>query len=174
MIQDHGGTIEVQSEPGQGATFVIELPLAEHAAVAAAPPTVDELPTISGKHVLVIDDEAEIAQMLAEILMQGGHRVDLASNGAEALNLVAASSDYDLILTDTKMPALDGVGFYRELSIRFPELCHRIIFLTGDVLDRAKRDFLESTGAPFLMKPFDVQDVRRLIHRMMTVVEQGR
>ena len=171
MIEDHGGTIDVQSEPGQGATFVIELPLSERAAVAATPPAAETLPPVGTKHVLVVDDEPEIAQMLAEILTQSGHQVDMASNGAEALDLVASAAAYDLILTDTKMPALDGVGFYRELSARFPELCRRIIFLTGDVLDRAKREFLESTGAPFLMKPFDVPEVRRLIHRMMALVE---
>ena len=65
------------------------------------------------------------------------------------------------------MPALDGSDLYRELERRFPALCRRIVFLTGDVLDRTKREFLESTGAPFLMKPFDIAEVRRLVHRML-------
>ncbi len=120
----------------------------------------------------MIDDEPEIAQILSEILAQAGHQVDMAANGAEALTLLARSS-YDLILSDTKVPVLDGAGFYRELKSRFPELCRRIIFLTGDVLDRAKQEFLESTGAPCLMKPFDVLEVRRLVHRVIARVEQG-
>jgi len=120
----------------------------------------------------VVDDEPEIVQMLTEILAQSGHQVDMASNGAEALEMLARGG-YDLILSDTKMPVLDGAGFYRELKNQFSELCRRIIFLTGDVLDRAKREFLESTGAPVLMKPFDVPEVRRLVHRVIALTEQG-
>lgn len=58
---------------------------------------------------LVVDDEPEIAHMLTEILTQSGHQVDIASNGAEALELVARR-DYDRIVSDTKMPVLDGTG----------------------------------------------------------------
>src|SRR6058998_4230284 len=95
----------------------------------------------------------------------------MAFDGAEGLD-VLRHGRYDLILSDTKMPTLDGTGFYRQLTSEFPDLCHRIIFLTGDVLDRAKREFLESTGAPFLMKPFDVPEVRRLVHRAIVLVER--
>ncbi|OLB93162.1 MAG: hypothetical protein AUH30_20660 [Candidatus Rokubacteria bacterium 13_1_40CM_68_15] len=171
IIEDHGGTIDIQSEQGRGATFLIELPLPERKVVGITAQSVDALPPVSAKRVLVVDDEVEIAQMLTEILTQSGHQVDMASNGAEALARLA-NRHYDLILSDTKMPVLDGSDFYRQLKSRFPELCRRIIFLTGDVLDRAKREFLESTGAPFLMKPFDVPEVRRLVHRAIVRVEQ--
>ena len=172
IIEEHGGTISIQSEPGQGATFVIELPLVERATAEAARPAMETLPLVGARRVLVVDDEVEIAHMLKEILTTSGHEVDMAFDGAEGLD-VLRHGRYDLILSDTKMPTLDGTGFYRQLTSEFPDLCHRIIFLTGDVLDRAKREFLESTGAPFLMKPFDVADVRRLVHRVLAVGEQG-
>ena len=172
IIEEHGGTISIQSEPGQGATFVIELPLVERATTEAAGPAMETLPLVGARRVLVVDDEVEIAHMLKEILTTSGHEVDMAFDGAEGLD-VLRHGRYDLILSDTKMPTLDGTGFYRQLTSEFPDLCHRIIFLTGDVLDRAKREFLESTGAPFLMKPFDVADVRRLVHRVLAVGEQG-
>src|SRR5438132_14009560 len=120
---------------------------------------------------MVIVDEIRKVLMLSDIVSRSGHQFDRASNGAEALARLA-NRHYDLILSDTKMPVLDGSDFYRQLKSRFPELCRRIIFLTGDVLDRAKREFLESTGAPVLMKPFDVPEVRRLVHRAIVRVEQ--
>src|SRR5438128_1932200 len=137
IVEEHGGTITVESVPGQGATFVIELPLPDRTQASAAAPTADALPAIGAKHLLVVDDEAEIAHMLAEILTESGHHIDIASNGAEALELLGKGR-YDLILSDTKMPVLDGASFYRELKGQFPELGRRVIFLTGDVLDRAK------------------------------------
>jgi len=74
---------------------------------------------------------------------------------------------YDMILSDTKMPKLDGEHFYAEIERRFPRLRHRIVFVTGDILSREKREFLQRTGAPHLLKPFDLREVRQLVHRML-------
>jgi CheY-like chemotaxis protein len=63
---------------------------------------------------------------------------------------------------------LDGESFYRELVQRHPALRDRIVFLTGDVLSREKRAFLEGTGAPFLTKPCDLDDLRRVVERVLT------
>jgi CheY-like chemotaxis protein len=75
---------------------------------------------------------------------------------------------YDLVVSDTKMPVLDGEAFYAELERRFPPLRQRVIFLTGDVLSNEKRQFLERTGAPFLAKPCDLDEVRRLVQRVLS------
>jgi two-component system NtrC family sensor kinase len=170
IIEDHGGTVTVDSSPGQGATFVIELPPSERTSAATAVQVPKSLPPVRPKRVLVVDDEPEIAGLLVEIVAAAGHHVDAVGDGAEALEQIGRHH-YDLLLTDTKMPALDGEGLYRELEHRFPELCRRVVFLTGDVLDRSKREFLESTRAPFLMKPFDVVEVRRLVHRMLAAAD---
>jgi two-component system NtrC family sensor kinase len=166
IIEDHGGTISIESAPGHGATFKIQLPLSDRARTATAHRAVESLPPVARKRVLVVDDEPEIAALLVEIVAAAGHDVDVADNGAAALEYVTRHQ-YDLVLTDTKMPELDGVGLYREVERRVPALCGRMVFLTGDVLDSTKREFLEATGAPFLMKPFDVTEVRRLVHRML-------
>jgi signal transduction histidine kinase len=167
IIEEHGGTIAIDSAPGQGATFIIELPQAAAATAGTAVHAVETLAPVPPKRVLVVDDEPEIAGLLVEVIAAAGHHVDVVGDGAAALEQVARHH-YDLLLSDTKMPALDGAGLYRELQLRFPALCRRIVFLTGDVLDRAKREFLESTGAPFLMKPFDIAEVRRLVHRILS------
>jgi len=170
IIEDHGGTVTIDSAPGQGATFAIALPVAERTTAGPLVQATESLPPVRPKRVLVVDDEPEIAELLVEVVAAAGHHVDVVGDGAAALEQVARHH-YDLLLSDTKMPALDGVGLYRQLESRFPALCRRIVFLTGDVLDRSKREFLESTGAPFLMKPFDVPEVRRLVHRMLAATE---
>ena len=74
---------------------------------------------------------------------------------------------YDMILSDTKMPKLDGEHFYAEIERRFPRLRRRIVFVTGDILSREKREFLQRIGAPHLLKPFDLREVRQLVHRIL-------
>ena len=115
---------------------------------------------------LVVDDERGVAEALAEAIRRDGHEVEIAGDGAEALGLLAARP-YDLIVSDTKMPVLDGESFYRELERRHPALRERIVFLTGDVLSRDKRDFLERTAAPFLTKPCDLDELRRVVSRVL-------
>ena len=66
------------------------------------------------------------------------------------------------------MPVMDGERFYAELTQRFPALRRRIVFLTGDVLSREKRTFLESTGAPVITKPCDLDEVRRVVNGVLT------
>ena len=78
-----------------------------------------------GRRILVVDDEADIVNLLVEILTREGHQADTAPNGAAALTLVEGR-EYDLILCDLRMPVLDGPGFYRELQQRRPELVRRL------------------------------------------------
>jgi signal transduction histidine kinase len=165
IIEEHGGVIAVESEAGRGTTFRIELPLVTPPATAAADVSAERLPAIEPQRILVVDDEAEITALLAETLQHDGHTVDTAANGATALTMLERS-DYDLVLSDTAMPVLDGEGFYRELLRRVPALGERVIFLTGDVMSPEKRAFLDATGAPSLFKPFTPQEVRRLVHRV--------
>ncbi|HXH07944.1 MAG TPA: response regulator [Vicinamibacterales bacterium] len=173
IIEDHGGTIVLDSEAGPGATFLIDFPVPASAITAAADQMAESLPAVGPKRILVIDDEPDIAEILVDILSPAGHHVDVASDGAAGLERITRQS-YDLVLSDTKMPVLDGVGFYRQLERSFPALCHRLIFVTGDVLDRDKGEFLESTGVPFLVKPFDVEALRRLVHRLLVQGERTK
>jgi signal transduction histidine kinase len=166
IIEEHGGTIRVVSKPRHGATFVIELPVVTPPTASAIPRPAESLPAVNPKTILVVDDEPDIAATLAEMLQGAGHRVEVATDGQMALEMLQRRG-YDLIVTDTKMPVLDGLEFYGELERRFPQLRHRVIFVTGDVLDQDKRNVLAATGALCLAKPFDLDEVLRVVHRCL-------
>ena len=166
IIVAHGGTIEVESRPGEGAIFRVELPLT----VPSSGPEVRELeslPAIQGKAILVVDDEHYVADMLADLLRLDDHRVDVAPNGHVALERLRAQP-YDLVLIDLKMPELDGPGLYEALARDHPQLLRRLVFLTGDALSPEVSAFLERVGAPYLYKPFTLEEVRRVIHRALS------
>jgi len=164
LIEGHGGSIRVESQPGRGSVFLVELPVQAPPMTGAEPRTVGGTPAVQEKVILVVDDEAEVAEVLAEMLSADGHRVETAENGAVALDkLRARGYAYDLILCDLRMPELDGPGLYEELQRRDPRLCRRIVFLTGDVLSPSIAEFLERTGAASLDKPFALEEVRRVV-----------
>jgi two-component system, sensor histidine kinase and response regulator len=174
IVEEHGGTLAVESELGQGARFVIELPVlvAPHGA-SSRDETTEALPPIGPKTILIVDDEPDLAAMLAEALALDGHRTEIATNGAIALERLG-QRPYDLVVSDTKMPVLSGEQLYEELQRRFPAMRERIIFLTGDLLSREKREFLEGTGVPFLAKPCDLGQMRQLVHRTLAATMGGR
>ncbi len=163
VVEEHGGTISLVSESGPGATFLIELP-----AEAVEPARLEREPSQpSGpKAILVIDDEREITTILAELLEQDGHHVDTADDGAVALEMLERQA-YDLIVSDTKMPRLDGIDFFRRAIETQPRLARRVIFLTGDTLSDDKLKFLERLHVPVLAKPFDLEEVLRVVRETL-------
>lgn len=99
--------------------------------------------------ILVVDDEPLVAGLMADVLVTEGHEVDMARNGREALEKIAARS-YDLIVSDLWMPELDGVGLYRELEQGRPTLLGRFVFVSGGTEPPEYASFLEATHAPVL------------------------
>ena len=97
--------------------------------------------------ILLVDDEQDILDILARALGIAGYNVDAACNGQLALDKVSAQ-DYDLIVTNIRMPVMGGEAFYRELCSSYPRLAKRVIFCTGDIANLATQRFLNTTGAP--------------------------
>jgi PAS domain S-box-containing protein len=164
IVEGHGGTLTLVSEPGAGAIFRVELPV-------VVPPTpsgqnaAETTSAVTGKRILVVDDERLVLQLLGEMLGADHHTVDTVGDGTQALEVLRRTS-YDLILSDVRMPYLDGPGLYRALERRLPDLCRRFVLMTGDVLSAEIQTFLDQTGVPGLSKPFDRGEVRRVIQQI--------
>jgi CheY-like chemotaxis protein len=116
--------------------------------------------------ILVVDDEPLIARLMAETLEFEGYEVDTANNGREALEKIAARS-YDAILSDLRMPELDGVGLYREIERQQPGLLQRLAFVTGTMESPGYASLFEGARAPVLSKPFAVTDLHQLVQRLL-------
>jgi two-component system NtrC family sensor kinase len=166
IVEAHGGTLAVKCPDEGGAVFAITLPVGtvEAAGPDAGPSWIG---TASQRTILIVDDEAEIRESLAEILCGAQHRVVTASSGREALERIA-SEHYDVILTDIRMPDLDGRALYQEIERRWPGQAGRVVFVTGDTLASALREFVSESGRPVIEKPFLPNEVRRIVAELVT------
>ena len=161
IVEAHEGTLTVACPAQGGAEFSITLPLGAVAASAVEssfPLKADP----SRRTILVIDDEAEIRETLADILVAAQHRVVTVASGREALQHMAVEH-YDVILTDMRMPDLDGRALYQEIERRWPGRGVRVVFVTGDTLASTLREFVSESGRRVIEKPFLPSEVRRVV-----------
>jgi len=161
IVEAHGGTLSVDSGNGLGTVFTIVLPVGnpdESRAEESTP--ADESP--AQRSALVVDDEVGVREILAEILESSGHRVVAAASGHEALERLDEER-FDVILTDIRMPDLDGRALYREIERRWPDRAAQVVFVSGDTLTSALREFAEESGRPVIEKPFLPSEVRRVV-----------
>jgi PAS domain S-box-containing protein len=160
IAEAHGGTIRLCDVAGGGACFVIELPAAavDHDATA---PAVENRVETRGR-ALVVDDEPDLAEALAELLELEGLSVDTACSGRQA-QLLIADHNYDVVLSDLRMPDLGGSSLYAWVQRERPHLADRMAFVTGDTLGPAAARFVAGAGRPVLEKPFGTESVRRLL-----------
>lgn len=108
-------------------------------------------PSFRGR-VLVIDDDITLLETMAEII-EAQHQAQAVDNASEALKLIASGLKYDAILCDLMMPDMDGMEFYARLQEISPELCVRVVFLTGGSFTNRTDDFLKQTQIRHLQKP---------------------
>jgi CheY-like chemotaxis protein len=118
--------------------------------------------------VLILDDEPCISELLGEILQLLGYSATKCSSPCAALDLLD-KEHFDVILTDFRMPQMNGDEFYFQATGKYPELARRVVFLTGDTASEDTRCFLDRHQAPSLSKPFDIASVEQVI---LEVVKQ--
>jgi len=171
IVEAHGGTLTLDCPEMGGAVFTIVLPVCSvDSAVAVAKPAREA--GGSPLRILIVDDEPEIRETLAEILSAAQHNVVTAGSGREALERMATER-YDVIVSDIRMPDLDGRALYREIERRWPEQARRVVFVTGDTLASGFRESAREYGRPVIEKPFVPGDVRRLVAETAASREPG-
>ena len=173
IIEGHAGSMWLADSTGPGAVFVIELPAKETPATVQSRAERDLSTTIGGRVVLIIDDEPEILELLVDVLRSDGLEAETACSGASAKEKLRERT-FDLVLSDVRMPELDGAGLYRELERIDPNLTSRFVFMTGDSLSAETRQFIERVGALSLSKPFSPDEVRRVVRRALERAEDAQ
>jgi len=172
IIKEHGGNIYARSKPGEGSTFVIELPiiarLREEPSLAPElmPQALQFENLVRDRHILVVDDEKYILDFFVEVFQMFPMQVDTASNGRAAMEKMQLT-DYDLIITDFKMPQMSGKELFGWIKENQPRLAKRIIFVTGDTVSPETRSFFEETANRYLAKPFKIEEVKEVIQQTL-------
>lgn len=166
IISDHGGQLTLESSTLGGAGFRVVLPV--RPASPTFPATEVSAPegTPVSARILVLDDEAAIAELLSEMLQLLGHRPTVCTAPQAALDQLETES-FDLVLSDFRMPGMDGREFYGRVREKNPRLADRIIFLTGDVVNDETQGFLEGIGNPHLPKPFQLNRIAETISAVL-------
>jgi two-component system NtrC family sensor kinase len=160
IVKEHGGRITLESSPGSGAIFTVELLRGgrpSHPVQSAPAPE-----TPGALRILVVDDEPHILHYMRATLESWGHQVEVASDGTEAVER-ALVVPFDVIICDLRMPRLGGREMYNNLARAHPHIARKVIFATGDTVRGDTLQFLEALGRPFLHKPFTLGELRTVL-----------
>jgi len=165
VVQQHGGTVHVYSEPGNGTTFKMYLPISD--APADADNEEEKVPTASGTEtILVAEDEEMVRNLAARILSDAGYSVVTASNGEEAVRLFDENRDgISLVLLDAVMPKLGGREAYHRIKEINPET--KVVFCTGYDPETAQANAILEEELRLVEKPFDPAVLLRTIREVL-------
>jgi PAS domain S-box-containing protein len=164
IIQSHDGFIDVDSERGRGTQFRVYLPVStdeqERPAVSGEP---DGAAVGNGERVLLVDDEEFILETAREALFDAGYRVFTAERGEAALDRIE-EDEIDIVVTDLRMPEMDGFDLIRTLRARHPNL--PIVAASG-VADGRTDEALEAGANAFLAKPFSAETLQSTLYEAL-------
>ena len=166
-IQDHGGTLELESTVDQGTRAEITLPLIQQPTAAVASTEPEAHRDLSEEHVLLVDDDPLVRAVMQDTLQSFGLTVTLAQDGAEALtHLKTADPCPGLVILDMTMPVMGGAETFSRLREIQPDV--PILVYSGFALDQSTADSFSGGRWKFLRKPFTIDDLREIVSQFFT------
>ena len=160
VVAAHAGTIVLGEGPDGGAAFRVVLPRSLAAPATVGPAEGDAGPGLS---ILVVDDEADVGEALAELLDIFGHRTVVLSSAMDALDRIRQQR-FDVVFTDLRMPGMNGLSLRTAIKAVDQRLAGRTVIMTGDTVMGPQRERSAASGdGPVLEKPFSAQDVRAVL-----------
>lgn len=166
IVQAHGGSIELESAPPPGAAFTVRLFSGTRAGAVAGEIGGAVSNDSRALRILVIDDEPDVGMLIGDSLELDDHVVEVTQSARAALELIR-QTEFDVVISDVRMPEMDGAAFYRALQEVRPQQIGGLAFVTGDTLSSRVGDFLARTDCPYLEKPFVPADVLDLVAQVM-------
>jgi len=165
IVHSHGGQLLLDNSHPEGCRFVVTLPLLS---VGKAASSATETPSQTTRKysALVVDDEAEVAEMIADILEKEGFDITVAHSGADAITCLHQAR-YDLVLSDLNMPDVDGRKLYETVRRDFPDLLKATAFISGDTVGAASQKFRHESRRPLLEKPVSPAELRQLVYAIL-------
>lgn len=167
IVKQHGGMVELESTPGQGATFSLYFPEVQEEERQDAPVQEAKLTDMprGSETILVVDDSPELVELLVDILSTLGYKVFGAVSAQEAIRITRAmASTIDLLLSDVVMPEMNGVELASALVRERPGL--KVIYMSG-YADNYLGFAGGTEGAPFLEKPIQLTAIARLVREVL-------
>jgi DNA-binding NtrC family response regulator len=167
FVEQSGGRVSVESEPGRGTAFFIRLP--RHASMRAEPdmPATDAPDMRGSETVLLVDDNEELRRVVKRMLVRAGYNVVEAANGTAAIAHLDRNPNVDLVLSDVMMPELGGRGVLDAIRQRHRGV--RVLFMSGHNYDTAIRGMAKRGDLSFIEKPFTAD---QLLKRLREVVNE--
>jgi two-component system NtrC family sensor kinase len=160
FAKQSGGTVTISSSEGRGATVTIFLPRSHEPAMPVQPPESVEAPTETAGTVLLVEDNADVAEVAAGYLRQLGYRVRSVANAQAAIAALRLDGNVDLVFSDILMPGgKNGLDLAQEISVRFPDM--PVLLTTGY---SASAQAAVGHGVVVLQKPYDLEILRRHIN----------
>ncbi|MGI9402293.1 MAG: ATP-binding protein, partial [Rhizobiaceae bacterium] len=166
ILHSHSGNIWLDSDYDEGSKFVLSLPARK--SVSTTGEKTNKLESKSkAACVLVVDDEVDVADLIAEILRKDGCQVKHAVTGAAAMKLLQ-ENEFDVVLSDLNMPEMDGRELFESIRSQYPQLMDSIAFVTGDAMGPSSQKLLAEAGCQFLEKPISPAELRDLVQGMLS------
>jgi PAS domain S-box-containing protein len=174
IARAHGGFMQAYSEPGNGSRFQLHVAAApDPSASSAAADAADESAARGhGQLVLVVDDEESVRELTQQTLETYGYRTLSASNGAEALAILAGGTSVDLVLTDMMMPVMDGAALAAQLAVSYPAV--PIIAASGLNANGGVARSRAAGVRRFLSKPFTTETLLNAVTASLATDEDAR